>query len=79
VNRKLQLDAGDSLILFTDGVSEARNAADADLGSNLPLGSMHGASAELIARAVNEAVIAHVGAAENLEDDVTLVIVSRST
>ena len=78
VNRKLQLDAGDSLILFTDGVSEARNAADADLGSNLPLGSMHGASAELIARAVNEAVIAHVGAAENLEDDVTVVIVSRS-
>jgi serine phosphatase RsbU (regulator of sigma subunit)/pSer/pThr/pTyr-binding forkhead associated (FHA) protein len=78
VNRKLQLDPGDSLILFTDGVSEARNAADADLGSNLPLGSMHGANAELIARAVNDAVIAHVGTAENLEDDVTLVIVSRS-
>lgn len=78
VNRKLQLDPGDSLILFTDGVSEARNAADADLGSNLPLGSMHGANADLIARAVNEAVIAHVGAAENLEDDVTLVIVSRA-
>jgi serine phosphatase RsbU (regulator of sigma subunit) len=78
VNRKLVLDRGDSLILFTDGVSEARNAADADLGSNLPLGSMHGANADLIARAVNEAVIAHVGAAENLEDDVTLVVVSRS-
>jgi sigma-B regulation protein RsbU (phosphoserine phosphatase) len=78
VNRKLQLDPGDSLILFTDGVSEARNAADADLGSNLPLGSMHGANADLIARAVYEAVIAHVGVAENLEDDVTLVIVSRA-
>ena len=78
VNRKLQLDPGDSLILFTDGLSEARNAADADLGSNLPLGSMHGADAELIARAVNDAVIAHVGDAENLDDDVTLVIVSRS-
>jgi sigma-B regulation protein RsbU (phosphoserine phosphatase) len=78
VNRKLQLDPGDSLILFTDGVSEARNAADTDLGSNLPLGSMHGANADLIARAVYEAVIAHVGVAENLEDDVTLVIVSRA-
>jgi len=78
VNRKLQLDPGDSLILFTDGLSEARNAADTDLGSNLPLGSMHGADAELIARAVNEAVIAHVGDAENLDDDVTLVIVSRA-
>ncbi|HJQ38871.1 MAG TPA: SpoIIE family protein phosphatase [Thermoanaerobaculia bacterium] len=78
VNRKLQLDPGDSLILFTDGVSEARNAADTDLGSNLPLGSLHGANADLISRAVYEAVIAHVGAAENLEDDVTLVIVSRA-
>lgn len=78
VNRKLQLDSGDSLILFTDGVSEARNAADTDLGSNLPLGSMHGANADLISRAVYEAVIAHVGAPENLEDDVTLVIVSRA-
>jgi len=78
VNRKLQLAPGDSLILFTDGVSEARNAADADLGSNLPLGSLHGAHADLIARAVNDAVIAHVGDAENLDDDVTLLVVSRS-
>lgn len=78
VNRKLQLDPGDSLILFTDGLSEARNAADDDLGSNLPLGSLHGARAEIIARAVNDAVIAHVGDAENLDDDVTLLVVSRS-
>ncbi len=78
VNRKLQLDPGDSLILFTDGVSEARNAADTDLGSNFPLGSMHGATADVISRAVYEAVIEHVGTAENLEDDVTLVIVSRA-
>ena len=78
VNRKLQLDPGDSLILFTDGLSEARNATDADLGSNLPLGSLHGASAETIVRAVNEAVIAHVGSVEHLHDAVTLVVVSRS-
>ena len=42
------------------------------------LGSMHGADAELIARVVNDAVIAHVAGAENLDDDVTLVIVSRA-
>jgi len=78
VNRKLQLAPGDSLILFTDGLSEARNAADADLGSNLPLGSLHGAHADILARAVNEAVLAHVGDAENLDDDVTLLVVSRS-
>src|SRR5215212_403188 len=76
--RRLQLDPGDSLILFTDGLTEARDRAGIDLGSNLPLGSMHGAHADLIARAVHEAVIAHVGDAENLDDDVTVVIVSRS-
>ena len=78
VNRTLKLEPGDSLILFTDGVSEARNARDEDIGSNLPLGSLHGAGAEIIARAVNEAVLAHVGDAENLDDDVTLVVVSRA-
>ncbi len=78
VNRTLQLQPGDSLILFTDGVSEARNARDEDIGSNLPLGSLHGADAELIARAVNDAVLAHVGDAENLDDDVTLLVVSRA-
>jgi sigma-B regulation protein RsbU (phosphoserine phosphatase) len=78
LNRQLTLAPGDSLILFTDGVSEARNDDGQDLGSNFPLGAMHGAPAEAVARAVNDAVLAHVGDAENLDDDVTLVVVSRS-
>ena len=32
-NRKLQLDPGDSLVLFTDGVTEAQNAGGSDLGA----------------------------------------------
>ncbi len=81
VNRKLQLDPGDSLILFTDGVTEARNSEDIDLASNVignALTKLHGGTADTIASAVNDAVLNHVGDAENLDDDVTLVVVSRA-
>ncbi|HUP61751.1 MAG TPA: SpoIIE family protein phosphatase [Thermoanaerobaculia bacterium] len=80
-NRKLQLAPGDSLIIFTDGVSEARNAADADLNADIlsrALESLHGADADTIAASVNDTVLEHVGDAENLDDDVTLVVVSRA-
>jgi sigma-B regulation protein RsbU (phosphoserine phosphatase) len=80
-NRRLQLDPGDSLVIFTDGVSEARNAADADLGADIlgsALGPLHGAPADVIANAVNATVLKHVGEVENLDDDVTLVVVSRA-
>jgi sigma-B regulation protein RsbU (phosphoserine phosphatase) len=80
-NRRLQLDPGDSLVIFTDGVSEARNAADADLGADIlgsALGPLHGAAADVIANAVNATVLKHVGEVENLDDDVTLVVVSRA-
>lgn len=81
VNRELQLDPGDSLILFTDGVTEARNSAGIDLGSNtiaVALEKMHGAPADAISTAVNDTVLTHVGDEENLDDDVTLLVVSRS-
>jgi phosphoserine phosphatase RsbU/P len=81
VNRELQLDPGDSLVLFTDGVTEARNDAGIDLGSNTladALQKLHGAPAELLASAVNDTVLTHVGDAENLDDDVTLLVVARS-
>ncbi|HEX2833568.1 MAG TPA: SpoIIE family protein phosphatase [Thermoanaerobaculia bacterium] len=81
VNRELQLDPGDSLILFTDGVTEARSSAGIDLGSNTladAVKKLHGAPAETIATAVNDTVLTHVGDAENLDDDVTLLVVTRS-
>ncbi len=79
INRTLQLKPGDSLVLYTDGVSEAHNAADQDLGtSNLAeaLLPIHGAPADVVAHAVSDAVLAHVGV-EALDDDVTLLVVSR--
>ena len=79
--RTLQLDPGDSLILFTDGVTEARNARGNDLGTTTigdALAKLHGADAKTIAESVNHTVLEHVGDAENLDDDVTLLIVSRA-
>jgi sigma-B regulation protein RsbU (phosphoserine phosphatase) len=79
-NRELQLAPGDSLVLFTDGVTEARDADGNDLGSNVigaALAHLHGADADTLSHAVNETVLNHVGDAENLDDDVTLLIVSR--
>jgi serine phosphatase RsbU (regulator of sigma subunit) len=79
--RQLQLEPGDSLILFTDGVTEARDDDGTDLGSTTigdALVKLHGGDATAIAASVNETVLAHVGDAENLDDDVTLLVVSRS-
>jgi phosphoserine phosphatase RsbU/P len=81
VNRKLQLEPGDSLVLFTDGVTEARNPAEVDLGSSLigdTLRPLHGADAETISAAVHDTVLRYVEEPENLDDDLTLLVVSRS-
>ena len=80
-NRVLQLAPGDSLVLYTDGVTEARDAEGNDLGSSViggALATLHGSDANALATAVNRTVLEHVGDAENLDDDVTLLIVSRS-
>ena len=79
-NRKLQLAAGDSLILYTDGVSEAQNVSGAELGSATLLSSfleLHGASATTVANRVADVVLSHVGETDALDDDVTIVVVSR--
>jgi phosphoserine phosphatase RsbU/P len=81
VNRELRLEPGDSLVLFTDGVTEARNLEGDDLGSTEigeALVKLHGSDAMTIAASVNETVLHHVGDAENLDDDVTVLIVSRT-
>jgi serine phosphatase RsbU (regulator of sigma subunit) len=81
INRKVQLEPGDALILFTDGVSEAESPDGAQIGS-LALAALleplHGTNAEAIAKALDDAVLAHVGDAEDLGDDVTMVVVSRN-
>ena len=79
-NRRLRLDPGDSLVLFTDGVSEAENGEGQELSpmqfADL-LSKQHGARAEEVTQALEEAVLHHVGDAP-LADDVTLVVVSRN-
>jgi phosphoserine phosphatase RsbU/P len=80
-NREITLAPGDSLVLYTDGVTEARDADGADLGSNIigdALTHLHGSDAIAIANAVNDTVLHHVGDAESLDDDVTLVVVTRA-
>jgi serine phosphatase RsbU (regulator of sigma subunit) len=79
--QKLEMSAGDALVLFTDGVSEAENAEGTLLGMNVlseTLAKLHGSHAEAFASAVEQAVFAHVGEADALGDDVTLVVVARN-
>ena len=78
---KLQLAPGDSLVLFTDGVTEAENEGGEDLGGlehvAQRLAKMHGANADNLAAAIESEVLAHMGDAP-LADDVTLLVVSRN-
>jgi len=78
--RTLQLGPGDSLILFTDGVTEAEDSDGNEFGSAIvmeKLKTFHGQPAAVIANLVDKAVIAHVGEPGALGDDVTIVVVSR--
>jgi sigma-B regulation protein RsbU (phosphoserine phosphatase) len=80
LNRKLCLAPGDSLVLFTDGVSEAENGEGQVLSPKEfadRLSKLHAARAEEVTQALEEAVLVHVGDAP-LADDVTLVVVSRN-
>lgn len=79
-NRRLQLAPGDALVLFTDGVTESRNPAGVDLGSpsiSSSIAKLHGQDAGTVAAAVNDAVLQHAGDEEMLDDDLTLLVVSR--
>ncbi|HEX7421800.1 MAG TPA: GAF domain-containing SpoIIE family protein phosphatase, partial [Thermoanaerobaculia bacterium] len=80
-NRKLQLEPGDSLVLFTDGVTEAQNASGSDLGAAALVRAVRetfGKNADAVAHAIGEAVQEHAGETEALDDDVTVVVISRA-
>jgi serine phosphatase RsbU (regulator of sigma subunit)/pSer/pThr/pTyr-binding forkhead associated (FHA) protein len=80
VNRRLQLEPGDSLILFTDGVSEAQNVTGTELGADklaAAFSELHGAGATEVANRMAEVVLSHVGEPDALDDDVTILVVSR--
>ena len=79
-SHQLQLDPGDALVIFTDGLSEAVNPEGEDLASQklqLTLATLHGASADALSKAIEETVESNVPETL-LADDVTLVVVSRN-
>ncbi|MCU1231048.1 MAG: serine phosphatase [Acidobacteria bacterium] len=79
-NRTLLLEPGDSLVLFTDGVTDAEGGTGPELGTvelMKALSPLHGAGATEVGNAIEEAVLQHVGDAP-LADDVTLIVVSRN-
>ena len=79
-HRTLQLEPGDSLVLFTDGLSEAENMYGEELaGARFSdrLLSLHGHPAEAVTKTIGAVVDEHVGDAP-VTDDVTLLVVSRA-
>ena len=79
-SRTLSLAAGDTMILYTDGLSEARNHAGAEYGSeriaNVLSASSHLGPRELAATCLDD-LAAHLNGAPRA-DDLTLMVVRRA-
>lgn len=76
----LQLDPGDSLVLFTDGVTEAENDKEEQLGLSPVaklLGDLHRADAPRLLTSIEERVHQHLGTVP-ANDDVTMLAVARN-
>jgi serine phosphatase RsbU (regulator of sigma subunit) len=78
-NQSVELAPGDSLVMFTDGVTEAENAAEEQLGLEPVaemLRTMHGSAAASILEAIDARVLTHTGDVP-AGDDVTMLAVTR--
>jgi sigma-B regulation protein RsbU (phosphoserine phosphatase) len=78
-NQRVTLEAGDSLVMFTDGVTEAENESEQELGLDpiaLLVSTMHGAHASKILDAIEHHVQTFIGDAP-AADDVTLMALTR--
>jgi sigma-B regulation protein RsbU (phosphoserine phosphatase) len=78
-NQQTKLDAGDSLVLFTDGVTEAENETEDQLGLDpiaLLVSTMHGTHAAKILETIDRHVQTFAGHAP-AADDVTMLALSR--
>ena len=75
----LQLEHGDTLVMFTDGVTEAMNGAEQEFGverlDNI-LSGMAGKGSQQIVEAVKAGVSDFVGDAEQ-SDDITMLVLKR--
>lgn len=75
-----RLNPGDSLVLFTDGVTEAEDENEEQLGMppvTTLLNGMHGADAPQLLNAIDGRVREHLGSV-HANDDVTVLAVSRN-
>jgi serine phosphatase RsbU (regulator of sigma subunit) len=78
-NQSLTLAAGDSLVLFTDGVTEAENIEEEQLGLDPVcemLRTMHGSDADAILDTIDTHVHEFIGEVPN-GDDVTMLAMTR--
>lgn len=78
-NQSIQLEAGDSLVLFTDGVTEAENALEDQLGLEPiaeTLKNLHCENAVRVLAAIEDHVNRHIGDVP-AGDDVTMLALSR--
>lgn len=75
----LQLEAGDALVVYTDGVTEALDESGALFTNERLLSAVGGlaaSSAEEVAGTVSRAVASHVAGAER-SDDITIMVLQR--
>ena len=75
----LQLEPGDTLVMFTDGVTEATNAAYEEFGTERLddiLRKETGASSQQVVEALKAGIMNFVGDAEQ-SDDITMLVVKR--
>jgi len=76
-NNRVQLESGDRMVLFTDGVTEAEDAYGTEFGEERVVQALHNVadySAEDVRRALMDAVIGHCGG--NFRDDATVVVLA---
>lgn len=78
-NQHIVLEPGDSLVLFTDGVTEAENEAEEQLGLApvaALVGTLHGQPAARILEMIETHVLTFAGSAP-VADDVTMLALTR--
>jgi len=76
-NNRLQLESGDRLVLFTDGVTEAEDSYGNEFGQERVVQALRGAgghSAEEVRRRLMEAVTEYCGG--RFRDDATIVVLA---
>ncbi|MFN2275971.1 MAG: SpoIIE family protein phosphatase [Candidatus Promineifilaceae bacterium] len=79
-SNKIEIDPGDTLILYTDGVTEAVNADLDEFGTDRlywTAQSLHGLQPQAVVDGIRDAVHEHIGDAPQF-DDVAFVVLKRN-